>query len=388
MKYISYLLVAATIFVCACKKHNIPAPSPSDIYTVTAINSPEPGQMLLTPYSLSNTSQGMVIIMDEKGNILQQQTTNGAAFCLNKWNIAGQTEYTFMLNDVNAYHIPLINQLTGYVVVTDSNLNEINKINLLPYNDITTEGGQNLDIHDFILLDNSSTVHYIAMCFYEKHVTNIPDSLHPSPGVTVVAPIIQEVVNGTVIWQWDGSDYPEFYGNSVEGNSFSDSAIAQDYMHMNSMYIDPRDNNLICSFRNQNQIIKINRTTGAIMWRLGGKDSDFPLSSDEITLHQHHATLTDSNQTLLVFDDGDTILRPYSRIVEYQLNETDKAITSFKAYNIPEPFSGLMGSVQKKGDTYFIGGGTANYVLEVNYVTGQKIFEMKGTETSYRTYKY
>jgi hypothetical protein len=47
-----------------------------------------------------------------------------------------------------------------------------------------------------------------------------------------------------------------------------------------------------------------------------------------------------------------------------------------------------MGSVQKMGDEYFIGGGTADYMLEVNYVTGQKIREFLGYLPSYRSYKY
>ena len=48
-----------------------------------------------------------------------------------------------------------------------------------------------------------------------------------------------------------------------------------------------------------------------------------------------------------------------------------------------------MGSVQKRGNTYFIGGGWANYVLEVNYLTGEKLMELRApVDKFYRAYKY
>ncbi|WP_431212004.1 aryl-sulfate sulfotransferase [Puia sp. P3] len=186
-----------------------------------------------------------------------------------------------------------------------------------------------------------------------------------------------------------GSADTSFYANSVEGNNFSDGTNAQDYMHMNGMFIDPKDNNLVCSFRNQDQIIKINRQTNSIVWRLGGKNGDFRLFSDQIFLRQHNPSLADNNQTLMIFDNGDATLRPESRVLELQLDEANKKIAAFKSFSIPEPFTAFMGSVQKHGDEYFIGGGTANYMLEVNYVTGQKIKEFTGGQySSYRAYSY
>jgi arylsulfate sulfotransferase len=200
--------------------------------------------------------------------------------------------------------------------------------------------------------------------------------------------VIEEIKNGNVVWHWDASNDTTFYGSSITDNYFWDSAVAQDYVHMNSMFIDPTDNNIICSMRHQDQVMKINRQTGAVMWRLGGVNSDFPLTSDEQFIYQHHATLVDSNQTLLLFDDGDALLRPYSRICEFHLDYTNKVVTSFKYFDIPEPFTDFTGSVQKIGDDYFIGGGTAAYLLDVNYNTGQKVIEFKGTMASYRAYKY
>lgn len=380
-------IAAASLLLISqgCRKSSSDAATGgSTVYRVKAISRPAPGRILVSPYSLNSNDKGAVMILDERGNVLQEKATDGAAFCFRKWEINGTTRYTWIVNDPTIYHIPGINQLTGYVVIADQDLNELKRVHLQPYG-TTQTGTVDLDVHDFILLDDD---HYIAMSYYPKQVSNIPAALNPSAMVTVVTPVIQEIQGGSVIWQWDASNYPEFYTTSVEGNNFSDSTVAQDYMHMNSMIIDPKDGSLICSFRNLDQVLKINKTTGSIVWRLGGKNSDFTLSSDQTFLRQHNATLVDSNGTLLLFDNGHITDRPYSRVLEIGLNETARTLTSFKSYNIPEAFSQFMGSAQKFGDHYFIGGGTGNYVLEVNPTTGEKLLELQSGQTTYRAYKY
>jgi hypothetical protein len=289
------------------------------------------------------------------------------------------------VNDPSAFRPPNIYDAGGYVVVADSNLNTLQQINFTPYAPGLFPANQVLDVHDFILVSDND---YITLTYYWKYVNNIPARLNPAPNVSVLTPVIEEVVNGSVVFHWDATNDTSFYASSVEHNDFTDTTMPQDYVHMNSMFIDPRDNNLICSMRDQDQVIKINRTTGAVMWRLGGYNSDFPLSNDQVFLRQHHATLTDNNQTLLLFDDGQATLRPYSRICEFHLDEANKVVTSFKFFNIPEPFTDYTGSVQKIGDDYFIGGGPAGYLLDVNYNTGQKVIEFKSNMANYRAFKY
>ena len=94
----------------------------------------------------------------------------------------------------------------------------------------------------------------------------------------------------------------------------------------------------------------------------------------------------DNNETLLLFDNGDSATRQQSRGLEFKLDERRKTVRGFKAYNIPEPFSQYMGSVDKIGDDYFIAGGSGNYLLEVNSVTGAKKFELKDSLALYRAY--
>ena len=53
--------------------------------------------------------------------------------------------------------------------------------------------------------------------------------------------MIEEVRNGSVVFHWDGSNDTSFYANSIFDNNFQDTTTAQDYMHMNSIFIDPTD---------------------------------------------------------------------------------------------------------------------------------------------------
>jgi arylsulfate sulfotransferase len=349
----------------------------------TTTNTSQKGYLLLTPNLPFSLQYGKLIIMDMQGHILLDKQVDGVASDFRQWKINGHTRYSYQVYDPNAYQVLADFGAARHVVVLDSALDEIKQIHLLPFNDIITDKKQDLDHHDFILLSDD---HYLTMAVYVKTVTNIPAYLTQSPKNKTAVPIIQEVNNGKVVWQWDGSRFPEFYLNSELGNKFYDTSSAQDYTHINSMFIDPRDSNLIVSVHNTNQVIKIDRHTGDILWRLGGRNSDFPLTHQQVFLRQHHATLVDSNRTLLLLDNGEKSARPYSRVLEFNLDEQKKTITGFKAYNIPEPFAGTRGSVQKIGDNYLICGGSANYILEANSRTGEKIMEIKTNQPLYRAY--
>jgi len=54
------------------------------------------------------------------------------------------------------------------------------------------------------------------------------------------------------------------------------TASIYDYVHANSIEVDG-DGTLLVSARNTSTVYKIDRTTGAIVWRLGGKRSDFTM---------------------------------------------------------------------------------------------------------------
>ena len=64
------------------------------------------------------------------------------------------------------------------------------------------------------------------------------------------------------------------------------------------------DGHVLISLRHLSQVIKINRKTGAIMWKLGGPDGDFTFhGKDPGPSWQHDARLHEDG-TLSLFDNG------------------------------------------------------------------------------------
>jgi hypothetical protein len=387
MKPVSKVLIASALLlsVASCRrdKHQyVPGPDPLPV--------PDRKELLVTPFNnvlgKEDWGWGLLQSFDYNGNLQWERNRPKTAVNLQRWGSGANTRYSYIEYDPSFHLIKKLAYVPGEVVLTDSSFNEIKRIRLKTDNLGASASTAVVDGHDFIYINDN---HYLLMAYIQKEVNNIPDSLRPTPNRKVVTAYIQEVQNGQVIWEWDGTDYPEFYTTSIEGNNYSDPENSIDYMHINSMFIDPRDNNLICSFRNLDQVLKIQRGTGRIMWRLGGKNSDFPMTGDQYFLRQHHATLVDNNQTLLLFDNGHMSMRPYSRILEFKLNEKAKTITSFKSLTIPKKaFAAFMGSVQKLDSTYFIGCGSAPWILEINHINGNVVLEKELVSNSYRAFKY
>ena len=384
------LILAAGIIAGCCTvlyiRHahkRLPIPINEFAYLMKAQDSTSHRYVLLSPYMVNRWWHGRLVVMDMAGNIVLQRYTHGSAFDFRKWKIDGKTRYTWFINDQKAFHIKDIKLAAGNIVLADSTLTELKRIYYVANDKIKTRSKQGLDPHDLILLSDD---HYITMSVYIKEANNIPANLHPAKNARVAVPILQEVKDGKLVWQWDASDYPALYASSVEHNHYFDTSKISDYLHINAAALDPHDSNLVCSFRNSDQVIKIDRKDGHIIWKLGGKDSDFPLTAEQHFLRQHDVHFTGADGHLILLDNGDSATRPTSRVLEITLNEKNKTITAFSAYTIPEPYAQYMGSVEKLGDTYFIGGGTANFALCIDPKTGGRSFEYTSNLSSYRAY--
>ena len=139
-----------------------------------------------------------------------------------------------------------------------------------------------------------------------------------------------------------------------------------DIDHPNSLYIAP-DGNYIVSWRNAGEVTKINRTTGDVIWRLGGRNNQFTIVGDPLNgfSAQHYARLTPQG-TLLLYDNGSRHNPSQSRGVEYRLDETAKTATMIREFrHNPLIFTPFVGSAQRldNGNT-FMGWGFAGAMTE------------------------
>jgi Arylsulfotransferase (ASST) len=92
-----------------------------------------------------------------------------------------------------------------------------------------------------------------------------------------------------------------------------------DYFHVNSIAVDS-DGNLLVSARNTWTVYKLNRRTGKVIWRLGGKHSDFVFGRRARFAWQHDARRL-SDGTIRIFDNGSAPqIHAQSRVIFLRVN--------------------------------------------------------------------
>ena len=165
-----------------------------------------------------------------------------------------------------------------------------------------------------------------------------------------------------------------------------------DYFHLNSIGVDS-DGHLLVSARHTSAIYKIHRRSGQVIWRLGGKRSDFTLGPGVSFGYQHDAR-RHSDGSITLFDNASSL--PFqrginSRALRLRLDESAKAATLARDYSAPEIRTAwAMGNAQQVADGgVFVGWGTYPGFTEIG-PDGVVRFDAKfaGTSVSYRAHRF
>lgn len=345
--------------------------------------------------------------MNTKGEIVFYKYTPGHAIDFKRTEVKGTTYYTYLENIQDISNNEIIKSYDpSNLVVMDENYNVIDQISKTISDQENNRVSQYLDWHDVIVLDKGN---YIIMSYGKEQVKNIPDNLNSvKQGTKVLSGIVQEIKDGKLIFEWRSTDYPELYSYSKLGNDYMnrDSYYA-DYLHLNSIQIDPKDGNIILSLRNLDSIVKINRETGDIIWTLGGKGDEFNLNDNERMNKQHYARYTEKG-TITVFDNGFLNTANFndkyqSSVKEYKIDEENKQLLEFNEYKVDGRYSPIMGSAERldtDSNRFIIGWGGRSSCTplfsEENFDTNETIFELNYYKNfsddvflsnSYRAYK-
>jgi Arylsulfotransferase (ASST) len=140
-----------------------------------------------------------------------------------------------------------------------------------------------------------------------------------------------------------------------------------DYLHVNSIDVAP-DGNLLISARHTWALYKVDRRTGEVMWRLGGKRSDFSMGKDAQFSWQHDARMPTTSR-ISRFDDGSggpQTTEKHSRGLVLDVDESHRSVKVAQSYRHPRSLlASAMGSVQLlPGGDVLVGWGTAPYTAE------------------------
>jgi hypothetical protein len=135
-----------------------------------------------------------------------------------------------------------------------------------------------------------------------------------------------------------------------------------DYVHGNAVELD-QDGSILLSSRHLSEITKIDRASGAVIWRLGSRatQNQFTFVNDPRGFSHQHDIRRLPNGHLSLFDNGNCLGPPYSRALEYQVDEVNKIATLVAEHrHTPDIYGAFMGNVQHRegGGTTIGWGGT------------------------------
>jgi hypothetical protein len=119
------------------------------------------------------------------------------------------------------------------------------------------------------------------------------------------------------------------------------------------------------------------RTTGEIIWRLGGRNNQFTLLGDTLWFSHQLAIRRLPNGHYTLFDNGNGHAPQFSRAMELVLDTVGMTCPFVWKYARPGTFSQAMGYVQRLGDgNTFIGWGATAPAVSIVTPEGKTVYEL------------
>jgi hypothetical protein len=190
----------------------------------------------------------------------------------------------------------------------------------------------------------------------------------------VTGTVVQHVgPTGALLFRWSAFDH--FRITDVDPAERSGPNV--NWTHGNALALDA-DGGLLVSFRNLDEITKIDAATGAVLWRLGGRRNQFAWRNAAApAFSRQHSVRAYAPGALLVLDNvGDPA---DSRAERYVLDEARRTATLVQSYgSAPPAVTQIGGSVQPlAGGRALVSFGTAGRVEEYD-VAGRVTWRITG----------
>ena len=158
------------------------------------------------------------------------------------------------------------------------------------------KNGYIADGHDFLALPNGN---YVLFAYDEQPYAMDTIVSGGDPNAILEGLIIQELdSNHNIVFEWKSWDHFHITDNIRLDLTSSNLP----FIHANAIDID-YDGHFLISSRNLDEITKIHRMTGDIIWRWGGSQNEFNFINDYPFTGQHTIRSLGNNRYLL-FDNG------------------------------------------------------------------------------------
>ena len=257
----------------------------------------------------------------------------------------------------------------GEYVIADRSYREVARVR--------AGNGYEGDHHEFLISPQDTALFTI----YHK-VTMDLSEMGGEAEATVLDGIAQEVdmKSGEVLFEW----------HSLAHVGLDESYTKPyDYFHINSIDVYDEDHLLISS-RTTWTVYKIDRNSGEVIWRLGGKNSDFEMGPGTRPVYQHDAR-RHPDGTLTIFDNRNENVDEQSRAIVLKLDE--EAMTAKLVHEHTHPnkvLSATQGNVQVlENGNVFVGWGSEPVLSEFSS-DGELLFSasLPAESESYRAFRF
>ncbi len=271
----------------------------------------------------------------------------------------------------------------GEYVIFDASYREINRVR--------AGNGYRGDLHEFFITPEDTAL----LTAYVPTPTDLSQIDGPEDGA-VWDGIAQEIdlETGEVLFEWRSLDHvgvEETYREPPQ-----DPGTPVDYFHINSIDID-FDGNFLISAKGTSAVYKVERESGEILWRLGGKESDFKMGSGTRFAYQHDAR-RQRDGTITIFDNGNTVFHnnipeaiEESRAIVLELDEEKMSASLVREYYHPQKqYAHAAGNAQVlENGNVFIGWGRALNISEFSK-DGELLFDARlpRENKSYRALRF
>jgi hypothetical protein len=305
--------------------------SPPAVEVATSAHGTAPGYVFVAPKKgarQKGAGQNGSMILDNRGQLVWFRPVRGEGVRAMDFKVQryrGEPVLTWYQGVGTTYG-------RGEYVIADSSYREVTRVR--------AGNGYMGDHHEFLITPEDTAL----VTIYSPVKWDLSPVGGPSDGV-VLDGIAQEVdiATGEVLFEWHSLDHVVI-DESYRALPKSTGA-AYDYFHINSIDVDS-DNNLLMSSRTTFAIYKVDRQTGKVIWKLGGKESDFEMSPGTWMRYQHDAR-RHSDGTITVFDNGGVHKDDRSYGVVFDLDEDEMTVTLAREYANPDGrVAAIMGNMQ------------------------------------------
>src|SRR3954447_21853634 len=281
---------------------------------------------------------------------------------------------------------PVLTWWEGALYVGDGDgVGRILDTNYRPVATVRTGNGYRFDLHEFTITPRNTAL----VLAYQRDNRSLKAFGGPAHA-KIVDNIVQEVdlATGLVLFEWHsfGNVSPDESNIPVPKRKGSE----WEYFHANAVDLDA-DGNFLVSSRNTSTVYKIDRATGKIMWRLGGKKSNFKLGPG-VRFDWQHSIRAQPDGTYKLYDNSAAPpVRKASRVLTLKLDMQARTATLVSAFKHPRKLlSSSQGNVERlpNGDV-FVGWGSQRWFTEFS-PAGEVLFDgrlARGND-NYRAFRY